>query len=150
MGEVLEFTGHEAQEAETDRLAYTSILEATRSREYRAFGLRRSRQKGRVRLFFLPKAGHWRSLDNSHLWSWRVSPDGTEYGLIYHSAGVFIAGSGLVEAALAVDHDTCLFLQEFNPERHDPVPVGTPIITGMRFFTRAADEMEARATTTAH
>jgi hypothetical protein len=101
-----------------------------------------------VRLFLLPKRGPWEWLGNSGLWRLRAKPDGSWIGLSYHSAAVIVEGSGLLDAALAVDRHNCLFLQEHDPQRHNPVQAGMPVITAMRFFYPAGepgdDKAEAR------
>jgi hypothetical protein len=143
MSDVVELGG---QGDEDERRGEAAILDALRGREYRAFqSLPGRTTKPRMRLFLLPRRGVWEWLGNSGLWRMRAKPDGTWIGLTYHSAAIIVEGSGLLDAAFAIDRHTCLFLQEHNPERHDASEQGAAVITSMRFFYPAGEPGEDKA-----
>jgi len=145
MSEVIELAA--AQQDAEERKGEAAILDMLGNRHYVAFQTLPGRTlRPRTRLFLVPKRGAWEWLGNSGLWRMRAKPDGSWIGLTYHSAAVIVEGSGLTDAALAIDRHNCLFLQEHNPERHDAPEPGKPVITSIRFFYPSGDPLDAKGT----
>jgi hypothetical protein len=102
MSEVIELAA--AQQDAEERKGEAAILDMLGNRHYVAFQTLPGRTlRPRTRLFLVPKRGAWEWLGNSGLWRMRAKPDGSWIGLTYHSAAVIVEGSGLTDAALAID-----------------------------------------------
>ena len=98
-----------------------AILKVLRSPDYAAFQSLPVRGRQRPRLLLVPGSGPWEWISNAALWRMRANPDGSEIGLSFHTAGVLITGRSLLSAAFAIDAHQCLFLQEYNSDRHGPL-----------------------------
>ena len=96
----------------------------------RAYLAYRSVDRPRVRLKIRPVSFAWERLPNRMLL--RIMENkglGTDIVLVYSFLGVTIKGRNLQPVAEAIENERCLFIQEFDPKRHDkPADTAAPYI----------------------